>query len=1830
MPTEDLGDYDVDPVEGNPFGSMATSENDYDVAPVDHDPFADQPDEFRSLSPQPQPTPGIGSDARYPQAPPLGWNAPPLSSGDRDLLTKTVYGEARGEPVAGQEAIAHAILNRVRAGGYGQNIRDVVMEPAAGSDPRYGYHEFSPWNPVGKTGTPGIDTLQRDRPQDYARIGRLVDKVYSGTGGDPTYGATHYYGIMPRPPKWGPPLAALNREKIGNTTFVGRDVGPGRAPTAIASAYEAGGRVGYQDGGVTDLGEVDPDAGAPPPDDAPPPGPTYTAADVVAGRTPFGKQEASQYDDPTIGGQLGHAFEQGAGYLGADTQAQGRAGAVGQFIGSATGLDAPQAASDAVNYARQGDYASAASSGLGSIAGLSPYGAMFLGPTARAVDQEALAAAKAGWGTRDPGNIWRDLNWNRGADQGWRTEISDVGAGFTRWGRPGQSAPMSAVYEHPELYENYPELANMPVDFVHPDDMGGAAAFYHPGMKRIAIDTTLNDPQREGAMLHEIQHAVQHIEGFEGGTNPDDMMFGPGTPAQREMSEYFANTTAQQRKQIPRSQVTAYLQDRAYRANLGEVEARNTAYRAAMDAAQRRAQGPWATTDVPLARQWWKNPATGATEWGSGVRTPAGYQSGGGVEDDQGPGPGNVGPVKLDPAPAPAPTDQSLGQGEAASYGLVRGVPFGEDLGALVETGESYLPKWARAPGDAPVEQTGEAFSQRLAENRARISQHAKELEAAHPYTTFAAELVPGAVLPGAAETTAGRAAIGAGYGAAYGLGEGDTVEERLRNAAIGAPVGAAGSLALEGAGRVAGKVYSHYFPSRAGETITPAQESTYAQEAPGAAAREPPAGGGGEAGVQPPSGAPAPADPLSAESARAAAAAGSHAPLTGLPQKPLTIDGEPYIPGPLGKAKDAAAAYMRDAGLPYRPPTDYTPVNKGFATRVAGAYDAMVHDPNNPAVRASYEALARETMAQWQAVKQTGLNVEWIKPGMADPYAESPRLAAKDVRDNNHWWGFPTDLGYGSTGEDIGQAANPMLQQSGEVIDGMPARYNDLFRIVHDYFGHFKEGVGFRAEGEDNAFRNHAAMFSDDALPALASETRGQNSWVNFGPHGEANRTAKGADTVFADQKIGLMPPWTYSRPTGVSADRPEVPMPGAAPTPPALPPVAPEDQASVRMGHVPNIRKMSVADGTALARQDAHLVEAPEGYQGGHYLGSPTSVQSPEDLQALRKANQEYLRADPRGWDWYNRYRAFIHKMSGGDLNVGDWMSHSLASWSPNRPPSFEFGAATKETAGAMVGMPTRGGMEPQHQAFLNALAAGDPTLLAAGEKTGEYANKINPRRMFERPTATGVNDFRNARQWGFPFMRSQEADTLTSEQHRWLDYENAGLVDWANQNQIHGKTDWTGEQVQAAMWTRQKAIDLARDRNLVGRMRAANLAEVDRATKAGQAAPPILSQDQLENAAYHEAFEDANTTAADSFERHVAYAQREMQPGIPRHMPGAASAPQAEKEAYFDYPGAQWVNPATGREVVYGEARGPTGAGLYVAPSNRMQGFWMPPGATEPERNPGIAVPFIPGSMTGDPNMISHSGRALMEQGEGLAAFMSGQAVGGGQRFTPDVPISHSNAYGFDLPRALTEPEQRALQAVGAAHGFPHVVDTGKGVRFTDFDKAPPPQDRKTRQAFTEDLRHVMPQDASPATHGLMESVSVPTGFDPVQGTGEATRRLTKLLGRNWASWNLWNTHPGLRRVAQAFLDRDRAFAERWGEPAEDHRNALKIIADGPGWLDRLDQARRYGLPAATAAGVALVPSAGLPATLPQRPDDQAPAVRMRRQLRETAPSQSAAAH
>lgn len=249
------------------------------------------------------------------------------------------------------------------------------------------------------------------------------------------------------------------------------------------------------------------------------------------------------------------------------------------------------------------------------------------------------------------------------------------------------------------------------------------------------------------------------------------------------------------------------------------------------------------------------------------------------------------------------------------------------------------------------------------------------------------------------------------------------------------------------------------------------------------------------------------------------------YAPVEGAP-KSTKVNGERVEIKPFAPAREAAANYMASRGLQYEPPTSYAKVDPERAGRLAGAFDQMAHAPNDPVVRAAYSAMIEETLAQYQFIKATGLEVEFIEGD--DPYAASPRLAIQDVVENNHLWVFPTDAGFGGTeSADVDISGNPLLGLVDEWVGDRQLRANDVFRIVHDYFGHIKDGFGFRADGEENAWQSHAAMYSPLARRAMTTETRGQNSWVNFGPFAEFNKTANAAETQYAPQKIGLLPTW-------------------------------------------------------------------------------------------------------------------------------------------------------------------------------------------------------------------------------------------------------------------------------------------------------------------------------------------------------------------------------------------------------------------------------------------------------------------------------------------------------------------------------------------------------------------------------------------------------------------------------------------------------------------------------------------------------------------------------
>lgn len=189
-----------------------------------------------------------------------------------------------------------------------------------------------------------------------------------------------------------------------------------------------------------------------------------------------------------------------------------------------------------------------------------------------------------------------------------------------------------------------------------------------------------------------------------------------------------------------------------------------------------------------------------------------------------------------------------------------------------------------------------------------------------------------------------------------------------------------------------------------------------------------------------------------------------------------------------------------------------YAEVDPDFAKRLADWFETAEVNYDDPKMLAAYRQFGKETLDQYKYLVDQGYEmIPWA--GKGQPYADSADMI-EDLRNNKRLYYYKTvnpeeANSFGSNPEAFREAMrkNPLLEDTGiEVLDseGNPYKqtYNDLFRGVHDILGHGSEGFQFGPQGEENAYRSHAVMFSPMARQAMATETRSQNSWVNFGPN--------------------------------------------------------------------------------------------------------------------------------------------------------------------------------------------------------------------------------------------------------------------------------------------------------------------------------------------------------------------------------------------------------------------------------------------------------------------------------------------------------------------------------------------------------------------------------------------------------------------------------------------------------------------------------------------------------------------------------------------------------
>ena len=245
-------------------------------------------------------------------------------------------------------------------------------------------------------------------------------------------------------------------------------------------------------------------------------------------------------------------------------------------------------------------------------------------PTGRLVKaQEMLAEGK------DKKEVWRETGWMKGAEKEktWKFEIDDSGAKIKETERDPafikinskEIKTLNDLIEHKELFEAYPELRNVKI---RNDFIGEAKASYDIEANSIVFPRgfTTKGNELKDILLHEIQHAIQEIEGFAKGGTPETFerdrfrTLDWLTKAITGYSEQLKKYSKEDKKYTWAVEGKAEAVDmyqkvektdtyEQYRRLAGEIEAREVEIRKNLTAEQRRIMPPYADEAIP-EDQW--------------------------------------------------------------------------------------------------------------------------------------------------------------------------------------------------------------------------------------------------------------------------------------------------------------------------------------------------------------------------------------------------------------------------------------------------------------------------------------------------------------------------------------------------------------------------------------------------------------------------------------------------------------------------------------------------------------------------------------------------------------------------------------------------------------------------------------------------------------------------------------------------------------------------------------------------------------------------------------------------------------------------------------------------------------------------------------------------------------------------------------------------------------------------------------------------------------------------------------------------------------------------
>lgn len=635
-----------------------------------------------------------------------------------------------------------------------------------------------------------------------------------------------------------------------------------------------------------------------------------------------------------------------------------------------------------------------------------------------------------------------------------------------------------------------------------------------------------------------------------------------------------------------------------------------------------------------------------------------------------------------------------------------------------------------------------------------------------------------------------------------------------------------------------------------------------------------------------------------------------------------------------------------------------------------------------------------------------------------------------------------------------------------------------------------------------------------------------------------------------------------------------------------------------------LPDLRATPLKDAIEIARQEPHLIPSGEKAEGA-YVGGPRNIKNRDDLEKMRANLDEQIERGVEGGDWYKRYNEDIRHVTGNDKLQNLWMSKQEGTFSAQAAPETELNFALRDNNSAVAtGSPLKSKTGSQHRASMAAIANKDPSLYELGPKTGEYAQRVNPDGAgFEK--ATGVNDFRHLRNLGYTELSGEaQMGAVGKPGHAFADYETALAVDRANAKNLGGRSDWTGEQIQAAPWVTQKGDDFFTRYKKRYMGNAADSMGLDW----NEDIPRPNSDPMVEAQARKDAFDYANSTIGDSYDKQTAFGTYEAQPYAgANQLERLAGASEAARSTFMNDPRSTWANAPGGRDAIYaGMGVEGTGANMRVRPSTTMRGEYTPPGG-ELEANAGeVARPLvgfeyapIEGKFKKDgtpavttTKSMPQSDQDLMNIGEATRAYIDTQGAGAWHKnwLNGKTADSKNIFIKSDKIAPATKEQMSAAKEVASRYGYTSAIDTGEGLTITSFyPDEPPTLNKKQREALSEELSAIQGYNDVYAVNTDSGYLGYEGDWEKGVGSGAATKKLLEFFdSAPKATVDAMDRNPYLAQNALARISRDTEYSAKYGASREDIQNARKIIGEGPGWVGRLKAAVKKG---------AILPAVGL---------------------------------